>query len=272
MKNFQRSNRISFFAFTATILFFIAALLSEFIPRSYGEGWHSFEEAQQIAKLSGKKIFVDAYADWCLPCKEMEKTVFTDLAVQSLFDSLYIKAKVNIDDAQGKAFQASYRIQGVPTCLIVDSDGNEWSRSVGFVHPYIFTKWLKDDQYKILEKFKPYESAKVAAQEERKNILVLFAENGSTTEQLGKLCSVDSIKQLIQSHFIASFIMSTHERSRTVMKELKITTGEATDFLGLLVIVNPQGKELGRIPIVKLAPSQPAAIVEFLLAHRNIAS
>ena len=46
----------------------------------------TFEEALVKAKQENKPLFVDFYAVWCVPCKKMAKTVFTQEAVGKYFN------------------------------------------------------------------------------------------------------------------------------------------------------------------------------------------
>ena len=50
----------------------------------------SFEEAKKEAKKSGKLIFIDAYTDWCGPCKRMAATSFKDPKVGEMFNKNFI--------------------------------------------------------------------------------------------------------------------------------------------------------------------------------------
>ncbi|MBS3915603.1 MAG: thioredoxin family protein [Bacteroidetes bacterium] len=95
----------------------------------------SMDEAIEIAKLENKVIFVDAYADWCGPCRRLARTTFLDSGVASLFNHNFINVKMNIDQPLGKIFSHSYRIQSLPTLLFLDTSGNELQRTVGTIDP-----------------------------------------------------------------------------------------------------------------------------------------
>ena len=48
----------------------------------------TFSEALVKAKQENKILFVDFYAVWCVPCKKMAKTVFTQEEVGKYFNCL----------------------------------------------------------------------------------------------------------------------------------------------------------------------------------------
>jgi thiol:disulfide interchange protein DsbD len=93
-----------------------------------GVQWEKYD-AKKIAeaRAAGKPVVIDFYADWCLPCKELDEKTFTDARVMKELDR-YIRVKADLtiaDDATTKALTKQYAILGVPTIVFVDASGNE---------------------------------------------------------------------------------------------------------------------------------------------------
>ncbi len=92
----------------------------------------SFEEAKKEAKKSGKLIFIDAYTDWCGPCKRMAATSFKDPKVGEMFNKNFINLKIEMEkDKDGPELARKYRVVAYPTLLIIDGNGKLVKQSVG---------------------------------------------------------------------------------------------------------------------------------------------
>jgi len=92
----------------------------------------TLEKAMKEAKKSGKLIFVDAYTDWCGPCKYMAATSFKDAAVGELFNKSFINIKVEMEkDAEGPEIARLYSVKAYPTLLLIDGNGRLVKQSVG---------------------------------------------------------------------------------------------------------------------------------------------
>ena len=81
------------------------------------------EEAIARASEEGKLVFMDFYANWCTPCKWMEKTTFADQRVANTLNDNFISVKVNIDDVEGFQMKNKYEVNYLPTILILSSEG-----------------------------------------------------------------------------------------------------------------------------------------------------
>jgi len=94
-----------------------------------GISWKTYSERALVqAQQDGKIVMIDVYADWCLPCKELDEYTFTDSAVRSAAQKL-ISLKLNLtttdpDSAEERA-RERFGILGVPTILFLDSTGQE---------------------------------------------------------------------------------------------------------------------------------------------------
>ncbi|HEX7151935.1 MAG TPA: cytochrome c biogenesis protein CcdA [Thermoanaerobaculia bacterium] len=122
------------------------------IPRG-GDGvhveWTTYEEqALAKAKATGKPVVIDFYADWCLPCKELDEKTFPDKRVASELDR-FVRVKADLtapDDPRTQALTKQYQILGVPTIVVIDPTGQERTdlRLTGFEGPEKFASRLQN--------------------------------------------------------------------------------------------------------------------------------
>lgn len=83
----------------------------------------SFEQALKAAKASNKLIFLDAYTDWCGPCKYMSSNVFPDEEVGKLYNAKFINLKIDMEKGEGPALAAKYQVRAYPTLFFIDGNG-----------------------------------------------------------------------------------------------------------------------------------------------------
>jgi thiol:disulfide interchange protein DsbD len=125
----------------------VAVALGTLLVAQAGSGvvWTAFsDDALARALSSGRPVLIDFEADWCLPCREMERTTFRDpevVRVASRFATLKIDATTK--DERVDALVSRYKVPGVPTYVLLGTDGMERARFVGYVRPDVMLAALR---------------------------------------------------------------------------------------------------------------------------------
>lgn len=103
-----------------------------------------FEEIKAKAKAEKKSYFIDFTADWCAPCKMMDKTTFRDYNVVEYTKENYYAAQLDMTDFDAIEMQAMYNIEALPTILFFDYEGNLIGRTSGLQTGTLFLQKLKE--------------------------------------------------------------------------------------------------------------------------------
>lgn len=105
--------------------------------------WQPYQEnVYNTVVESGKPIIIDFSADWCIPCKEMDKITFTDPSVIKFSEQFHL-LKVDLTSSASPEvihLKNQFNIKGVPSILFIDKNGDEISelRTLGFEKPELF--------------------------------------------------------------------------------------------------------------------------------------
>ena len=88
----------------------------------------SLSEGLLLAKESGKPVMLFFTADWCAPCVELKKYVFTDkrlVAASLRLVNIYIDVDKNYD------LLAEYKVRGIPAIFFLSPSGEIVERFSG---------------------------------------------------------------------------------------------------------------------------------------------
>ena len=104
-----------------------AALTAQGIDFFHG----SWQEALDKAKAEEKVIFVDAYAEWCGPCKMMARNVFPNEKVGAFYNRHFINMKIDMEKGMGLEFRKKYPVSAFPTLFFINGKGELVQKAKG---------------------------------------------------------------------------------------------------------------------------------------------
>jgi len=125
-----------------------------------------YASAFQSAKEKNKNIFIDFYADWCAPCKMMDKT-FADAKVVEAMQEMVL---LRIDVDKNKEFAQKYNITRMPTYIILDSNAQLIDRFSSYYEVEEFLDKLKE----VKEGIGTFKSLKEAVEKNPEDVELAF--------------------------------------------------------------------------------------------------
>jgi thioredoxin-related protein len=120
----------------------------------------TFYQLLSKAKAENKIIFIDAYAQWCGPCKLMSRDVFTNSSVGNFYNSNFISVKIDMEKGEGLDIAKDYAVNAYPTLLYIDGNGKLLHKGLGYLDNQQFIDLGKNalnpekQHYNQIEKFK----------------------------------------------------------------------------------------------------------------------
>ena len=127
--------------------------------------WLTIEEAEALTKVKEKKIFIDVYADWCGPCKIMDKRTFKNNNVIKYANTHFYAVKFDAEAKEAYSFKGkTYENNGqyntfvnylgvnaFPTVCFFDEKAKPITKSLGLKGPkdfLAFLEFIENEEYK----------------------------------------------------------------------------------------------------------------------------
>ena len=112
----------------------LAASLDSPLWAQQGIVWQpALETAKRLAGQTNRLVLVHFWAEWCQPCAEMERNVFSRPDVSAAIEGHFVPVKVNVDHFPATVKQ--YGVSIVPTGVVLTADGQLVDKLIGLADP-----------------------------------------------------------------------------------------------------------------------------------------
>jgi len=144
--------------------------------------WYPYREGMALAREKGRPVLMDFYAVWCGWCRRMDNEVFADPEVSAKLAEKYVCVRIHTDANYGETiryknhlmtkeeFMAMLGVQGLPTLVFLDKEGNLITRVPGFVPKELMLPllgYIEKECYLKKVSFNDYMNDKSACGEKR---------------------------------------------------------------------------------------------------------
>lgn len=111
-------------------------------PASIEPTWQTdFNKALALAAQRERPALLRFTAKWCPPCQVMDRSVFPRPEVKEAIADRVVPVVLDIDLEENQDLAWRYRVQGVPTLVLIDANGKVLNRA-GFMSAEGLVKFL----------------------------------------------------------------------------------------------------------------------------------
>jgi thioredoxin-related protein len=134
----------------------LLALCGMLVSSQAAEQWETnYQAALEQAAKGNKMVLLDfTGSDWCVPCIKLKKDTFSKPEFQKFAEEKLVLVELDFPRAkeqsvelkkQNQELAEKFGIEGFPTLVLMDSQGKEVARNVGYLAggPEGFAKWVE---------------------------------------------------------------------------------------------------------------------------------
>jgi thioredoxin 1 len=244
----QRSSSVARILGVIAAVCVAVAALAQYWPVDDALTWLSLDAARIESAKTGKPVYLDVYADWCGPCRDMERNVFVVDSIKKILQTGYVPARLNLDDpsVSDSLQQRVYRIRAIPTSIVFNSSGKELKRRIGYLSPLEFKRWINDSSMIVFGSWEDFPSARIASVRQNKSMMLLVVKDRGNISSFEQMFVVPEVRRIVADNFVPTMVDTNY---RLLLDSLGIEKKTLAQNYGIILVLNPAGDELGNVVV-----------------------